>query len=294
MQLSTKNRKLFFKLHSNLLNYAHTDGNAKRILSLAEFNEKFDIKQKDKMRKKLYAKPFFLDKFIKENPLSFNKKELKIIKSWKNFLKGEFVMLRQLKNYAIFLDFKKPRHAYGVLALNNLFEEILPWYPIIIEAVLLPFKNKIIYDGIFYTQQISFGPGTRRNFNDSYQEAKARFGIITSLPFSEKKFKKKPAELLKAYLKIKSAREYHWDKIIKMISRDKNLRVLFHQEMGKIDARSYRKRLHEIKIKPGWFAILNGLLIAGSDDKNNLESIIAKIVPKEKKDYVYKFKLNEY
>ena len=38
------------------------------------------------------------------------------------------------------------------------------------------------HDGLFTVYRISFGPGIRQEFNEKYQEAKARLGIVTSLP----------------------------------------------------------------------------------------------------------------
>jgi hypothetical protein len=42
----------------------------------------------------------------------------------------------------------------------------------------------IIYDGLMNSYNISLGPGIRRNLNQDFKEAKARHGIITSLPMS--------------------------------------------------------------------------------------------------------------
>jgi hypothetical protein len=50
------------------------------------------------------------------------------------------------------------------------------------ETVLLPFKDTIIYDGLLNSYNISFGPGYRRDLNETYKEAKQRIGIVTSLP----------------------------------------------------------------------------------------------------------------
>jgi hypothetical protein len=50
----------------------------------------------------------------------------------------------------------------------------------------LPFKGKIIYDGLLSSYSISFGPGIRRSLNESFNEAKMRHGIVTSLPVSAK------------------------------------------------------------------------------------------------------------
>ena len=55
-----------------------------------------------------------------------------------------------------------------------------------VDAVLLPFKDRIIYDGLMNGYNISFGAGIRRSLNESFKEAKARQGIVTSLPMSSK------------------------------------------------------------------------------------------------------------
>jgi hypothetical protein len=44
----------------------------------------------------------------------------------------------------------------------------------------------IVYDGLMSSYRISFGPGIRRSLNESFKQAKARHGIVTSLPMSNK------------------------------------------------------------------------------------------------------------
>src|SRR5271169_2029132 len=76
--------------------------------------------------------------------------------------------------------------AYGVLALSQPFEELVgPYLPVLTQTVLLPFKDVIVYDGLMSSYRISFGPGIRRSLNESFKEAKARHGIVTSLPMSK-------------------------------------------------------------------------------------------------------------
>jgi hypothetical protein len=50
-----------------------------------------------------------------------------------------------------------------------------------VEAVLLPFRDKIIFDGLIQTYRIRLGGNIRRRLNGDYRHAKERFGIITSL-----------------------------------------------------------------------------------------------------------------
>lgn len=59
-----------------------------------------------------------------------------------------------------------------------------------VKAVLLPFKGKIIYEGVFQSYSLIFGPEYRKSFNQAYQTAKFNSGIIESLPFHSKEEKK--------------------------------------------------------------------------------------------------------
>ena len=97
---------------------------------------------------------------------------------------GQFFIFRYQSKYAVFLSMDSPKKAYGVLALADPFEQLVgPYLPRLIGAVLLPFKEQIIYDGLLSGHNITFGGGVKRRLNEEYKEAKEAFGIITSLPF---------------------------------------------------------------------------------------------------------------
>ena len=71
--------------------------------------------------------------------------------------------------------------AYGVLGLTDDFVDILPQpLPALVRAVLLPWKGRIVCDGLIGTFNVVFGPGIRARLRDTYRYAKAE-GIITSL-----------------------------------------------------------------------------------------------------------------
>ena len=55
-----------------------------------------------------------------------------------------------------------------------------PSLPKIVDAILLPFKNRIIYDGTLSSFNIIFGSDIRRSIDDSYRQAKST-GIMTTL-----------------------------------------------------------------------------------------------------------------
>ena len=109
---------------------------------------------------------------------------MEIVASWKHALVGRFYIFRYLAKYTVFLSAAdSPNKAYGVLGLADPIEEVVgPYLPVLVNAVLLPFKGQIIYDGLLAPYSISFGGGVRRMLNEDYNQAKEAFGIITSLP----------------------------------------------------------------------------------------------------------------
>ena len=138
-----------------------------------------------KVRNALNANLDLIDAFVSENPARLSADELAIVRSWRNLVAGKFYVFRELKKYTIFLSTDEPPIAYGVFALSDPFETLIgPYLPVLVETVLLPFKDKIVYDGLMTTYRISFGSGIRRSLNEGFKEAKARHGIVTSLPMS--------------------------------------------------------------------------------------------------------------
>src|SRR5258707_3939106 len=128
-----------------------------------------------------------IQSFVDENPVHLPDDELAIVHAWRHLVAGKFYIFRELKNHTVFLSTDKQPVAYGVRALSQSFEELVgPYLPVLTQTVLLPFKDKIVYDGLLNTYRMSFGAGSRRSLNESFKEAKARHGIVTSLPMSEK------------------------------------------------------------------------------------------------------------
>ncbi len=294
MRLSKEDVKLFYKLYNPLLVYVNKKFKIIEGIDSPEDLKKYSIKKICKVRDRLYKHSELINSFITENPLNFSANELKIISSWKELVQGKFLIFRYLKNYTVFLDTDESPKAYGVFALNTAFEEMVgSCLPAMVEAVLLPFNGKIVYDGILFPYSMTFGGGIRRSFNDAYQEAKSKFGIITSLPFSTEKVEQNDAANLRFYLRSKRNREMYWEEIEELIDKDPNLLTLYHQEMGKIHARTYGKRLCEIGLTNAWFAILEGMTIASGATKDEVERILQCILPTERRKFVYIFRLKE-
>lgn len=181
MKLSTEDAELFVVLMSSLQHYINQKLNI--LPSVKSFEEYIDLslEVKAEIRNGIYDNPHLIQQFIEENPHKFDKEKLVIIEKWKHFVKGKFYIERYLKKNAIFIG--NGNKTYAVLALTNSFDDFYPksQLPILIETVLLPFKNLIVYDGWMATYNISFGSGITSDLKEIYLSAKQNGNIIYSL-----------------------------------------------------------------------------------------------------------------
>ena len=174
----------FFKLHKALtlfvnqrLKIAKPPAKSKGIVALPPDHRL-------KVRDALVEHLDLIDAFVEENPYKLDPDELDIVRSWKDLVAGEFYVLRFLKKYTVFLTAKEPTVAYGVVALSEPFEEVIDQpLPFFCKTVLLPFRGRIVYDGLLSGYNLIIGSNMTRELNDAYNAAKKRHGIVTSLPW---------------------------------------------------------------------------------------------------------------
>ena len=184
MRLSLEDVEVFFRLHRSLMCFVNrrlevVEGK----IATPENYAKLPGDVRYKVHQALIDHQELIDAFADENPYHFDEAELEIVRSWKHLVFGTFYAFRQLKTHMIFLSTTEPVVAYGVLALFDPFEDMIGTdLPRMVKTTLLPFKGRIVYDGLMMGQNIHFGGGIRRSLAEGYNEAKEREGIITSLP----------------------------------------------------------------------------------------------------------------
>ena len=202
MNVTFDEGKLFYDLYAALLSYV----NRKLNVVTEQFSDSREYtatqpEARTAIRDALYDHRELIDQFVAENPAQLSADELEIVGSWQHALVGKFYVLRYLSKYTVFFSSQgAPNKAYGVLGLADPLEKVVgPYLPRLITAVLLPFKGRIIYDGLVSGYNITFGGGIKRSLNEDYREAKETFGIITSLggqpaapPEKPKKTRRKP------------------------------------------------------------------------------------------------------
>ena len=195
MKLSPEEVDLFYKLMWPLQFYVNQQ---REILPYMDSLEAYiACPQEDKLevRNALYENISLLDAFVAENPAHLSADELAIVQSWKRFVASEFYIVRFLKKAAIFVDTSDPPRVYAVLGLTDSLEDVFYGRkpPIWVQTVLLPFKGRIVYDGLLNYYNIYFGSGIRGNLKEIYMAAKQNRRIIETLEPERQPPKKKRA-----------------------------------------------------------------------------------------------------
>ncbi len=185
MKLSAADATLFFELMWSLQIYVNQQLKLVPHIEDPAVFETRPTEEKMAIRDALYQHPELIERFLAKNPQGFEPDKLKIIDSWKNFTEGTFYIERFLKKYAIFISNKDV--VYGVLGLWDSFDNMIhkSYLPLMVKAVLLPFKGKIVYDGLLQSTNIHFGGGIRSELKQTYLAAKNAGQIIESLDLSQ-------------------------------------------------------------------------------------------------------------
>ncbi len=187
MLLSPYELELFIDLHSTLMFYANErlDVVPDNVASPAELAG-LPLTLRKEVHDALYTHPELIDEFVEENPASFPKDELDIVRSWKHFVFGDFFILKETNKHAVFLSTATPRIAYGVVGLSQPFRDIFRSpLPTIVTTTLLPFQGRIVFSGILSGYNLTLGSGIREELKEEYKVAAAGRGIVTSLPMAD-------------------------------------------------------------------------------------------------------------
>ena len=179
MKLSRQDADLFFELMWSLQSFVNLRLRIIPDISTVDELQGLPTSEKTGVREALYDNIELIDAYLKENPQGFTDENLDIVRGWKKFQRGDFFIERLLKKHAIFIGGDR---VYSVLALYDSFEDIflyaqLPHY---VRATLLPFKGRIIYDGMMRGYSVSFGGGVKRDLKETYMTAKQNGRIIES------------------------------------------------------------------------------------------------------------------
>ena len=292
MRLTDKELEQLHKIQSLLFLYVNQlNGLVKGFTTVEDF---FNLYFQDKIliRDAIDSdKKWIFDRFVEKHKEDLTQDDIEIVLSWKEQIKGDFFIIKQLKKYAKFLSTKDGEsRAYGVCVIHDGFDEFFE-LPVWVETVLLPFKDKIIYDGFILSKNIHFGASISKRLNNSLGIAEAKYGLITVLPYVEDS--SGDEKLLEFYAKSESNRDYYSDEIVELISKSEELKQLYYREVGKSNARMLSKSLRLAGMISGYFAIIDNVIVASGVTKKEVEKNIKAIVPVDRLGYVYVYQLKK-
>jgi hypothetical protein len=180
-QLSESECQLFYETWFGLMGFINDKFKIQDVKIDPVFPNPVSEEQIVKIRMKLWENPALIDDYLAASSLPQEKIEL--LQSWRDHhVSRPFFLIRYTPEYAVALaGGVGDNRLYGVKGISNSLAEILRLrLPIAVEIVLLPFKDKIIYDSFIQTMPFDLGKGMIKQIDDWAEKAEAR-GIITSL-----------------------------------------------------------------------------------------------------------------
>ncbi|MEN6379846.1 MAG: hypothetical protein ABFD15_09755 [Methanofastidiosum sp.] len=284
MYLSQKEIDEFLNLYQGLLLYARTKKRASNKLSQDNIIPR---KEWDKLRDIVVDNRSIIDEYINDNPYNLKDEELRIIRQWKNGICSNFFITKFEKEYTHMYDNESGK-SYGILSLNDPICQFIKYTPSYVRTFLLPFKGRIVYDGLLNTNNVIFTGSTSKSIMSMYKKSIAKYGLITS--FDQKINETSDEDLLKFYLKTKGSIEMFYDEIEDIIVKNPSLEYIFQKEVGRIHSRKIKSKLKSNGVK-GSFAVLTDTIVASASNKNDLEDRISEVVPEERRSWIYVFKI---
>ncbi|MBP7534458.1 MAG: hypothetical protein KA783_08410 [Chitinophagales bacterium] len=261
-------------------------------------NGEVDVNDSKKIQQEWVNNPTLLHNYVATNPDKLNNEDLAILESWKHFIYSDFWIVKNLAKHSLLL-YSSPDKRNLVLAVVGLaipFSYLTDTLPQRASLLLLPYKGKITFDGIFSTYNISFGGSIRKSIVQNFDEIKLHSGIIESLPITTKAKQDDTAyyeEALCTCLKSEENHEYYQDEIIEILQKNPELYPVYHREVGKRQVRKTNKHLRNLGLLSGWFALLDGSVIASGSTEIEAQAAAKRILPQDKWDYPYYHQLKK-
>lgn len=172
----------FYRIWWSLLNYVNNEKQLISDFSTQVANNNINFNDAAVIRNVLWSSDSLLQNFIDKNPDNLSDIDLELTVSWEKRVVEKFIITRHLKKYSLFLHDSDNPTVYGVIGILSPISEIISFQaPIMVNAVLLPFGDRIIFDSLLNSYNVRFGGGIRKGFNNQIRRAEELKGIITNL-----------------------------------------------------------------------------------------------------------------
>ncbi len=171
MILSKDDANLFFELFFPLLNFVNKKYKINTSVGKICFGKSIDFRDAKEIADHIWSDVGIIDEYLSKKKLSDENK--KIIEDWKRRISGKFIVERHLKKGSVLIS-AEDETVYLVNGIFSSWDEMLCGrpLPVVVEVVLLPFKNVIISDGLVVVSNLTFGRNMSESFKEIYLTAK--------------------------------------------------------------------------------------------------------------------------
>ncbi len=287
--LGAEDAKLFYKLDWGLMYYANQKYGIMKNVDKPDFHDR-NTDEISKLKEKIFSEPEIIDSFTSENPLGFSDEEISIVRCWKNFIKDEFFVVSHGRKGSAFILRNEPPKVYVVVGIMDELEDLLHFPPYLIKTVILPFKGRIVYYGVFNTYNITFGGGIRRSLGTEYARAKAEHNLIASFDAPPEKNPASDADLVRFYVQRREKNPEYRRELGALLTKKPELHNTFTLEVGKKCARVYRKNLNRSNVRTCWLAVFFDTIIASGESEREAIKRAKRLVPADEAGGIYTFK----
>ena len=144
MLLSPDDAALFYRAWSALLTWVNDRRSIAPRFARPTPEHPLDPSLANKIKDVVWAEDALREEFLAEGSADLGPEERDLVASWTHRVSGNFVILKHLQKHSVFLK----EDAYGVLGIYTPLEMMFPSVPVFFEAVLIPFRDVIITDGL--------------------------------------------------------------------------------------------------------------------------------------------------
>lgn len=178
MRLEQSDTELFYQLWFPLLDYVNRKYQVRPEAGRIDRKHGVTARDAKAIANHLWTHMGILEDYLAEAELPEEHRQ--IVAGWRQCKPGRYLLERHLKKGSVFISMEDGG-VYMVKGLYLTWEEIIGNAPVLLDAVLIPFRGNIISDGLVVPHPVCFGKGVREDFKDVYMNAKRNHEIHFSI-----------------------------------------------------------------------------------------------------------------
>ncbi len=133
------------------------------------------------VREHLMHHPELIDRLLTEQGHTLSKEDQETLKGFKKMVFGEMFAMQPHQNKSIIVWNHSDDRAYLVYGLYDDLAALIGSYPKHVELLLLPFKGRIVFDGLMLSSGIEFGNNMLEGLVEEYQVCVQKHGVTLQL-----------------------------------------------------------------------------------------------------------------